>query len=258
MLQPISIPGLFITGTDTDVGKTVIAGAIANYFLREQQKGGQPRLSRKGGTSPLSRVAVSKPIATGCVRRREGLVSEDAEFLASCADARFPLDIICPQRYREPLAPAVAAERAKQPLDWPSIDRSLRLMSRESDVIVVEGVGGILVPLDGQHTVLDMARWLRLRAVIVGRAGLGTINHTLLTIGALRNAGVPIAGVVINRYPPDTPGTAEETNPRVIEKYGKVPILAIVPNEPALKRPPLPETITSPIDMVDWETLARP
>jgi dethiobiotin synthetase len=261
MLQPIPIPGLFITGTDTDVGKTVIAGAIANYFLREQkaQKGGQPRLSRKGGMSPFSsRVAVSKPVATGCVRRREGLVSEDAEFLASCADARFPLDVICPQRYKEPLAPAVAAERAKQPLDWTAIDRSLQLMSRQSDVIIVEGVGGILVPLDARHTVLDTARWLRLPAVIVARAGLGTINHTLLTIEALRNAGVSIAGVVINRYPPDTPATAEETNPRAIEKYGKVPILAIVPNEPALKRPPLPETITSPIDMVDWETLARP
>src|SRR5437764_11294047 len=146
MLQPIPIPGLFITGTDTEVGKTVIAGAIANYFLREQQKGGQPRLSRKGRMSPFSsRVAVSKPVATGCVRRREGLVSEDAEFLASCADARFPLDVICPQRYKEPLAPVVAAERAKQPLDWASIDRSLQLMSRENDVIIVEGVGGILV-----------------------------------------------------------------------------------------------------------------
>src|SRR5881227_442774 len=127
MLRPIPIPGLFITGTDTDVGKTVIAGAIANYFLR------QPGPDR-------ARVAVSKPVATGCVHRREGLVSEAAEFLASCADAHFPLDLICPQRYREPLAPAVAADRAKQPLDWPAIDRSLQLMTKGSDVMIVEGV----------------------------------------------------------------------------------------------------------------------
>jgi dethiobiotin synthetase len=245
MLRPISIPGLFITGTDTEVGKTVIAGAIANYFLRQR---GPDR----------ARVAVSKPVATGCVHRREGLVSEDAEFLASCADARFPLDIICPQRYREPLAPAVAADRAKQPLDWPAIDRSLQLMSRESDVIIVEGVGGILVPLDADRTTLDLAKWLALPTVIVARANLGTINHTLLTIETLRRAEVPIAGVVINRYPADTPGTAEETNPRYIEKCGKVPILAIVPNEPALKRPPLPASITSPIDMVDWSRFAAP
>src|SRR3954469_16101620 len=152
MLHPIPIPGLFVTATDTDVGKTVIAGAIANYFLRQDAD-----------------VAVSKPIATGCVRRREGLVSEDAEFLASCADARFPLDLICPQRYKEPLAPAMAAERAGQPLDWDMIQTSLRLMTRDSDVIVVEGVGGALVPLDNQHTTLDLMRWLGLPAVVVAR-----------------------------------------------------------------------------------------
>src|SRR5829696_9586866 len=126
MLAAITIPGLFVTGTDTEVGKTVIAGAIANYFLRQGK-----------------RVAVSKPIATGCVHRREGLVSEDAEFLASCADARFPLDVICPVRYKEPLAPQVAADRANEPVDWPAVDRSLRAMSAESDVIIVEGVGGV-------------------------------------------------------------------------------------------------------------------
>jgi len=235
MLSALRIPGLFVTATDTEVGKTVIAGAIANWFLRQG-----------------SRIAVSKPVATGAVHRREGWVSEDAEFLASCADARFPLDIICPQRYREPLAPAVAADRANQPLDWPAIDRSLKLMTAQSDVIVVEGVGGILVPLDRQHTTLDLARWLNLPTVIVARPNLGTINHTLMTLEMLRQAGVTIAGVVINRYPAESASVAEETNPRYIERYGKVPILAIVPNEPTLKRPPLPPTITAAIDMVDW------
>ncbi len=239
MIDPVSIPGLFITATDTEVGKTVIAGAIANYFLRRGL-----------------RVAVSKPMASGCVHRREGLVSEDAEFLASCADARFPLDLICTQRYKEPLAPAVAADRAKQPLDWAMIDRSLKLMASESDVIIVEGVGGIMVPLDREHTTLDLAKWLKLPTVIVARAGLGTINHSLLTIDALKRAGVKVAGVVINRHPPDTPGTAEETNPRWIEKFGKVPILAIVPNDPRLRHPPLPGTIRSAIDMVDWGRFA--
>jgi dethiobiotin synthetase len=241
MLHPIPIPGLFVTATDTDVGKTVIAGAIASYFLRQG-----------------SRVAVSKPIATGCVRRREGLVSQDAEFLASCADAHFPLDLICPQRYKEPLAPAVAADRAKQPLDWNAINRSLQLMTKGSDVMIVEGVGGILVPLDKDHTTLDLARWLNLPTIIVARPNLGTLNHTLLTIETLRRVNIPIAGVVINRYPAESASIAEENNPRYIEKYGKVPILAIVPNEPILKRPPLPESITSPIDMVDWSRFAAP
>jgi dethiobiotin synthetase len=239
MIRPISIPGIFVTATDTEVGKTVIAGAIAEHFLRRGR-----------------RVAVCKPVATGCVGRREGLVSEDAEFLASCADARFPLDVICPVRYREPLAPAVAADRAREPLDWDAVGRSLGMMTAQSDVIVIEGVGGVMVPLDAKHTVLDLAKWLGLPAVVVARPALGTINHTLLTVEALRRAGVTVAGVVINRYPAEMASIAEETAPRYIERFGKVPVLAIVPNEPALKRPPLPPSITSPIEMVDWERIA--
>jgi dethiobiotin synthetase len=196
-------------------------------------------------------VAVLKPIATGCVHRREGLVSEDAEFLAACADARFPLDLICPQRYAEPLAPAVAAERAGQPLDWDAIARSIRLMSAESDVMIVEGVGGVLVPLDARHTVLDMIRWLKSPVVVVARPNLGTINHTLLTLNALRSAGAEVAGVVINRYRPDGATIAEETNPRMIEKWGKTRILATVP-ESAIQGAALPDDVTAAVGAVDW------
>jgi len=181
LLNPITIPGLFITGTDTGVGKTVIAGAIADWFRRRR-----------------FRVAVSKFVATGCEKRREGLVSEDAEFLAHCADASFPLDVICPQCYAESLAPAVAAERADQPLDWTAIQRSLTNMSAASDVIIVEGVGGILVPLDTKKTVLDVAIELRLPTIIVARPVLGTINHTLVTIDCLRRANVALAFFLIN------------------------------------------------------------
>jgi dethiobiotin synthetase len=239
MLTPIPIPGLFITGTDTNVGKTIIAGAIANH------------LHRRG-----LRVAVSKIAATGCPHRREGLVSEDAEFLAHCADANFPLDVICPQRYAEPLAPAIAAQRAKEPLDWSAIDRSLQEMSRDSQIIIVEGVGGLLTPMDDKHTILDTITWLKLPTVIVARASLGTINHTLLTIQTLRAAQAKIAGVVINQYPSDSPGPAEETNPTAIEKYGKIPILCLTPQE-NFTPPTIPRGIIAAIDNVDWETLAQ-
>ena len=146
----------FITATDTDVGKTVIAGAIAHWFARRK-----------------FRVGVFKPVATGCPRRREGLISEDAEFLAHCADAPGPLDLICPQRYAEPLAPAVAAERAGQPLDWGAIDRALREISDASDVMIVEGVGGIMAPLDPKNTGLDLARrrLARLPTIAIVAAG---------------------------------------------------------------------------------------
>lgn len=239
MLSPVTLPGLFVTGTDTGVGKTLVAGAIADWFRRRGR-----------------RVGVLKPIATGCARRREGLVSEDAEFLAHCADARFPLDVICPQCYAEPLAPALAAERAGRPVDWETVQRSLRIIAAGSDVTIVEGIGGVLVPLDATHTVLDLARWLRLPAVVVARPGLGTINHTLLTLSVLRSGGINVAGVVVNRYPAESATLAEETNPRAIEKWGKAPVLCIVPDEP-LHDAKLPRSIVAAVEAVDWDPLAR-
>lgn len=239
MLRAASIPSLLVTGTDTGVGKTLVAGAIADWFRRRS-----------------CRVAVLKPVATGCVRRREGLVSEDAEFLAHCADTRFPLDVVCPQRYAEPLAPAVAAERAAQPLDWAAIGRSIDAMSAQSDVMIVEGVGGLMVPMDAKHTLKDVAVWLRAPAVVVARPALGTINHTLLTVDALRAAKVKVAGVVINRYPPDVTGIAEETNPRAIERWGKVPVLCLVPEE-KLGGLRLPEGIVAAIETVDWGKIVK-
>ena len=238
MLQPVPIPGLFITGTDTGVGKTVIAGAIAQWFARR-------------GAS----VAVCKPIATGCVRRREGLVSEDAEFLASAADSRHPLEQICTQRYAEPMAPALAARHEARPLDWSEVDRSIQQMCLGSAVMIVEGVGGVAVPLDDQTTVLHLAHWLQLPAIVVARPGIGTINHTLLTVGALRSAGVNVAGVIINRYPAESASIAEEANPAAIEKWGGVPVLCIVPEQP-VKRTSIPVEVAAAIDMVDWSRFA--
>lgn len=239
MLRKVPIPSILVTGTDTGVGKTLVAGAIGHWF-------------RARGF----RVSVLKPCATGCVRRREGLVSEDAEFLAHCSDARFPLDVICPQRYSEPLAPAVAAERAGRPLDWDAIDRSVRMMSEQSDVMIVEGVGGVLVPMDARHTFRDVAAWLGSPAVVIARPSLGTINHTLLSVEALRARQIEVSGVVVNRYPAENAGTAEESNPRSIEKWGKVPVLCLVPDE-KLTGLQLPAGIVAAIETVDWERRAR-
>jgi dethiobiotin synthetase len=239
MLRPPNIPGLLITGTDTGIGKTVIAGAIADWFRRRPY-----------------RVAVLKPAGSGCVRRREGLVSEDAEFLAHCADARFPLDVICPVRYAEPLAPAIAAERAKEALDWEAVNRSIAAMSGGSDVMIVEGVGGLMVPMDERHTFLDVARWLTLPAVVVARPNLGTINHTLLTVNALHSAGVSVAGVVINRYPAQNADIASETNPRAIERWGKVPVLCVVPDVAGGVKDHLHADVIAAVGTVDWARFA--
>jgi dethiobiotin synthetase len=236
MLSRIKIPGFLILGTDTSVGKTLVAGAIANWFHKQGH-----------------RVAVCKPCATGCVHRREGLVSEDAEFLAHCADTPHGLSVVCPQRYAEALAPAVAAERAGQPLEWRAIDAAIQTMSKDADVMIVEGVGGVMVPMDSKNTFLDVAGWLKLPAIIVARPGLGTINHTLLTLHALRSRKIRIAGVVINRYPPETPPAAEETNPRAIEKWGKTTILCLVPEAVGFVAPTLPADVVAAVGSVDWE-----
>ena len=239
MLRPITIPGLFVTATDTGVGKTVVAGGIADWFRRRG-----------------FRVGVCKPAATGCEHVREGLVSEDAEFLAHCADAAAPLDIICPQRFAEALAPAVAAERAGRRLDWQAIQRALEEIAAEADVLIVEGVGGVMVPMDEKFILRDVIRWLGLPTIVVARPGLGTINHVLLTMSALREADVRTAGLIINRYPADSASVAEETNLRVIEKWAKAPLLTVVPDEP-FTPPTLPEGIVAAMERVDWERLLR-
>ena len=239
-IEALPLPGLFVTGTDTDVGKTVIAAAIA-------------RTLRLAG----ERVAVLKPVATGCRRDREGLISDDAELLAAASDTPQPLDLICPNRYHEPLAPSVAARRAHQPIDYRAIDNAVRLAAGDATCFVVEGAGGAMTPIDQHHTMLDLIKASGAAAVIVAHAKLGTINHTLLTLQALSAVGVRIAGVVINNYPTDLVGTAEETAPAEIERLGRVPVLAIVPREP-FTPPQLPGGVLSAIGRVDWLALALP
>lgn len=235
-ISPLQCPGLFVTATDTAVGKTLVAAAIA-------------RVLRMRGR----RVAVLKPVASGCYRAREGLISEDAELLAAASDTHHPLDLICPNRYEEPLAPAVSARRAKRPMDWDAVSRSIQLMSRDSDCMIVEGAGGVLVPADERHTMLDLIVALGVPAIVVARPSLGTINHTLLSVECLRNAGVSVAGVVINRYPAENAGVAEETSPREIEKFGKVPVLSIVPDEPS-NPPSIGPGVMAAIGQVHWES----
>ncbi len=236
LVKKIPIPGLFVTATDTGVGKTIIASAIARTL---HQRG--------------KRVAVLKPAASGCYHSREAWVSEDAEMLAAASDTHHPLDLICPNRFEEPLAPAVAARRARGEMDYAAIDRSVQIMSRDADCFVVEGVGGVLVPMDDRYVLRDLIVAFGVPAIIVARAGLGTINHTLLTIESLRSVGVEVLGVVINQYPADNASVAEETNPREIERISRVPILCIASQEP-FTPPHIGPGVMAAVGQVDWES----
>ncbi|HUS46796.1 MAG TPA: dethiobiotin synthase [Phycisphaerae bacterium] len=248
-----TLRGLFVTGTDTEVGKTLIAGAIARS------------LARRGHN-----VEVFKPVATGCRRRREGLVSEDAVFLAACVDSRRMLSDIAPVRYSSALAPNVAAEREGRAVDLALIFDAYRRLAADDPGVVVEGIGGLLCPITDEFWVAHLARLLALPVVIVARSGLGTINHTLLTLHAARSAGLNVAGVVMNRYliePPKagakqgdslhTRGDSDlamHTNPAQIEQRGQTKVLALVHEdaENSVAKACIAPGTQAAIDSVDW------
>ncbi len=203
--------GLFITGTDTDVGKTYVACGIANE-LRER------------GID----VGVMKPVETGCRSKKGVLVPADALALAQAAAVKDPLDLVNPYRFRNPLAPAVAASLEGNAVRIERIRKAFRELQKRHGSLLVEGAGGILVPLTRKLSFIDLAKMLDLPVLVVARPGLGTINHTLLTLAALRTHGVPIAGVVINHALAGKSGLAERTSPAVIEKRSGVPLLGTV------------------------------
>lgn len=232
--------GLFITGTDTGVGKTLITGGIAKV-LRDQ-----------GLT-----VGVFKPIASGC--RDEGmLVSADTEFLAMCADAQYSLSVISPVTYKTPAAPAVCVHVENRPIDYEEIATAYKYLCENTDVVLVEGIGGAMVPIDDEHTVLDLAGQFDLPMVVVARPNLGTINHSLLTIQAVRNAGLPVAGVVISGYKAIDATIDEETAPDVICQFADTNLLSIVPydEESSVENRQLGEGTVEVLSFCDWQALS--
>jgi dethiobiotin synthetase len=235
--------GLFITGTDTGIGKTLIAGAIAKI------------LSQKGKNAcPPRRVGVFKPIATGCKKTKNGLISKDAEFLAYCANSKFGLDIINPVTFKIPAAPFVCQKAENRKVNLKKIAAAYKQICQKNDFVIVEGIGGIKVPITDKLDVLGLAKLFNLPVVIVARSKLGTINHTLLTIDAIRQAGLLLAGVIINGYDEKTKNFAEKTNAQIIEKLGKVKILTTVPfdDKTYMKKFIIGKKILKALRNIDW------
>jgi len=169
--------GLFITGTDTDVGKTVVTAILAAI------------LKRRGYDSGLF-----KPVQTGCVRGK----CPDLEVYRRFVDFADAERAIIPVRLRAPQAPSIAAEMEKQKVQIEKIRASFYILSKNHRNMLVEGVGGLMVPVTRDHLVIDLIREFRLPALIVARPGLGTINHTVLTAEALRRRKIRIAGVIFS------------------------------------------------------------
>ncbi len=203
--------GVFITGTDTGVGKTYLAAGIAKHL-------------RARGID----VGVMKPAETGCSRRNGTLVPSDAVILMKAAGVNDRLDDVNPFRFRNPLAPSVAAAAEGSSIDPDRIRSAFDRLCRKHRFMIVEGAGGIMVPLTGRYTYLDLALNLRLPVVVVARPGLGTINHTLLTIEALKMREIAIVGVVINYTGGEKTGAAEKTNPGVLQELAGVDVLGVI------------------------------
>jgi dethiobiotin synthetase len=204
--------GIFITGTDTGVGKTIVASALA-------------RLLHVNGVN----VGVMKPVTSGCKEEKGHLVSEDAGLLAWSAGTAGADPDMTPYLLRLPIAPAEAARREGVRIDFQVIAGSFSRLSSRHDFVIVEGAGGLMAPLSGELLMADLIRHLSLPILVVARPNLGTINHTLLTCFAARQLGITVKGVVINNFP-DMPGIAEETAPRLIDSLAGTTLLAILPH----------------------------
>lgn len=201
-----AVPRFFVTGTDTGVGKTQAARALLSLLADE-------------GLRPEG----FKPYESGCASLS---APADALALREAARSVLPLDIVCPHRFRAAVAPGVAAHRLGREPSW---DTTLAAWERvRHGPVVVEGAGGLFVPLDAAHDVVDLISTLGLPVVLVARAGLGTLNHTALSLEALERRGVPVAAVLLSRSTP-TRDSSERDNPVLIARRHRVQVLGPVP-----------------------------
>jgi len=173
--------GIFITGTDTDAGKTVISTALIDLL---KQKG--------------LRVAGMKPIASGCEVTESGLRNDDAMQLIKHANVELPYEVVNPYSFQPAIAPHIAAQYVHTKIDLNFIQQQFEQIQQHCNTVVVEGAGGWLVPVNNSQTIADLAKLLKLPVVLVVGIRLGCINHALLTVEVIKQSGLPLLGWVAN------------------------------------------------------------
>jgi dethiobiotin synthetase len=218
-------PGLFVTGTDTGVGKTLIASALLRAL------GGDGRA-----------VVGMKPVAAGRERGR----SPDVEALKGASTLHPPAHLVNPYAFDPAIAPHIAAELAGVSIDIEIIARAFEALSRQADVVVVEGVGGFFVPLNERQTTADLAKRLGLPVLLVVGMRLGCLNHALLTRGGIEAAGLRCAGWVANCIEPEMPQL--QANIRALKARLACPLWAAVP----FQARPDPAEIASLLSAKQW------
>jgi dethiobiotin synthetase len=216
------MPGLFITATDTEVGKTVITGAIAAGFAAQGYD-----------------VGVMKPLASGGVSGSDGqLVSEDATFLMKAAGiGEQERQMVNPVCLAPALTPAVAAVQSGVSIDIKGVIEGCHQYLTQHELTLIEGVGGITAPLWQDFLVADLVAALQLPVIVVARPNLGTINHTVLTVAFARQRGLMPAGIVINGWDEEKAGLLERSNLDYIQRLTGLPVLGKFPHSNGIDVP---------------------
>jgi len=217
MQQEPDLHRLFVTGTDTGVGKTRMAAALCAAFVAAGR-----------------RVAAMKPVASGCESTPQGLRNEDALALLDSINVRAAYSDVNPYAFAPAIAPHIAAAEAGQTIDFDLLDRRYERLALQSDVTIVEGAGGWLVPLDARRTFADLAvRW-RLDVVLIVGLRLGCLNHALLTVEAIQRRGLRLAGWVGNSIDPNY--ARPDENLETLRGAIAAPCLGVFPYQPLVER----------------------
>lgn len=208
--------GFFVTGTDTGVGKTMVACALLYSFARQGKS-----------------VVGMKPVTAGCEETSEGLRNDDVELLIAASTIKAPRHIVNPYALIPPIAPHIAAQQAGIEIKLAVIKTAFEQLKKTAEVVVVEGVGGFKVPLNSRHDSADLAGLLGLPAILVVGMRLGCLNHTLLTVDAIESCGLKLAGWVANCIDPHM--AALQENLRALEERLGRPPLGVFAFQPDLR-----------------------
>ncbi len=203
---------IFVAGTDTDIGKSVVTGLLARRLL-------------DNGHS----VVTQKWVGTGCSRASNDIDAHLKFMGKSRGDFRGYLQSMMPHIFKFPSSPHLAARLAKRRIDLARIKGSLKKLSKDFNSVIIEGTGGLLVPLDEKTLLIDVVKSLRLPVILVAPNRLGTINHTLLSIEALRMRKIKIIGIIFNNTSKKENRIVLRDNPKIVEKISGTKVLGILP-----------------------------
>ena len=204
--------GYFITGTDTGIGKTVVTACLATLFKSQGED-----------------VGVMKPIETGVDPECSSSANSDAQFLMEVSGVRDTLEEVCPYRFKPSASPYQAASIEGREIDPAKILQRFKTLQARHSLMLVEGIGGLMVPITRRYHVADLALQMNLPLIIVSRVQVGTLNHTLLTLNAARHYGLTVKGVILNLSDKNALDAIEKEQGSLIEEFSDVPILGTCP-----------------------------